>query len=406
MNFEFFISKRIASKSNRNGVSHPIIRIAIGGIALGIAVMIISVAIVTGFKKAISEKVVGFAAHIQVTNYDDNVSLETLPISRNQPFYASLQFMKGIRHIQVFATKGGIIKTKDDIYGAIMKGIGSDYDWSFFEKKMVEGKTFRVSDTGKTNEILVSRLIAKKLKLKCGDDLAMYFIQDPPRVRKFKICGIYKSGLEDFDKSYIITDIAHIQKLNDWKQSQIGGFEIFLNDFNDLDKIFPKVYSEVGFQLNARSVKEIYPQIFDWLNLQDMNVQIIIILMILVACINMISALLIIILERTSMIGVLKAIGATNGSVRRIFINHAVLLIGKGMILGNILGIGLCLLQYYTGIISLPQESYYVSSVPINLNALHIILINAGTLVVCTLMMILPTYIITRITPVRAIRFQ
>jgi lipoprotein-releasing system permease protein len=406
LNTEFFISKRITSKSQSDSFSRPAVRIAIISITLGIAVMIIAVSIVTGFKKQISEKVIGFGSHIQITNYDANASLEAKPIEKNQSFYPSMNNAEGIRHIQVFANKAGIIKTDNDIQGVILKGIGSDFDWDFFKDKIVSGKSFVVKDCTKTNDILISKIIAQKLKLKVGDDFIMHFIQDPPRMRKFKITGIYETGMEEFDKLYVIGDIFHVQKLNDWTPNQVAGFEVLIKDFNKLDEMAAYVYENIGYNLNSKSIKELYPQIFDWLKLQDMNVYIILILMVLVAGINMISTLLILILERTNMIGILKALGAKNWSIRKIFLYNAAYLIGRGLIWGNIIGIALCLLQLTTGIIKLPQESYYVSVVPINLNIFHILLINFGSLIICLLMLIIPSYIVTKITPVKAIRFS
>jgi lipoprotein-releasing system permease protein len=406
LNTEFFISRRITAKNQSESFSRPAVRIAIISIALGIAVMIISVAIVTGFKNQISEKVIGFGSHIQITNYDANASLEAKPIEKNQPFYPSMNNAEGIRHIQVFANKAGIIKTDDEIQGVILKGVGSDFDWDFFKDKIISGKSFIVKDCTKTNDILISKIIAQKLKLKVGEDFIMHFIQDPPRMRKFKITGIYETGMEEFDKLYVIGDIYHVQKLNDWTQNQVAGFEVLIKDFSKLDEMSAYVYDNIGYNLNSKTIKELYPQVFDWLKLQDMNVYIILILMVLVAGINMISTLLILILERTNMIGILKALGAKNWSIRKIFLYNASYLIGRGLIWGNIIGIALCIIQLKTGFITLPQESYYVSVVPINLNLLHIILINVGSLIICLLMMIIPSYIVTKITPVKAIRFS
>jgi len=412
LNTELFIAKRLIlakDKSSNTGFisTRPIIKIAILGIALGMAVMIIAIAIVTGFKSEIRDKVIGFGSHIQITNYDSNSSLESSPIDKNQSFYPTLDTVSGIRHIQVFATKAGIIKTDDEILGAIIKGIGSDFDWSFFKNNIIEGKNFEVIDSAKTNDILISKHIASKLKLKAGDGLLMYFIQRPPRMRKFKIAGIYETGLEEFDKQYIFADIAHIQKLNDWSKDQVGGFEVLINDYDDLDEIGEQVYLNIiGSELFSQTIRESNAQIFDWLDLQNMNVMIILILMVLVAGINMISALLVLILERTNMIGILKALGIQNRGIRKVFLYIATYLIGKGLLWGNLIGLTLCIIQQQFGIFTLDQESYYVSVVPINIDVLHILLLNSGTLIICVLMLIIPSYVITRITPVKAIRFN
>ncbi len=408
MNLEFFIAKRIISK-NRANFSRPIVRIAVLSIALGVAVMIVSVAIVTGFQKEIRNKVIGFGGHIVISKYDENISMESTPVSINQPFYPSIGNEEGIAHIEIYATKAGIIKTDNEIQGVVLKGIGSDYDWSFFKNKIIKGAPFTVTDTGKTNNILVSEYIAKQLLLDTGQSLLMYFInkeQTQPSVRKFRISGIYNTGLEEFDKIYVIGDIHHIQRLNNWDSTQVGGFEILIKNFKDLDKITESVYNRIGYDLNCSNVRQQYPQIFDWLDFQDVNVTIIIVMMVVVAIINMISALLILIIEKTLLIGILKALGMKNWSVRKIFLYNATYLIVRGLIWGNIIALVFCFVQMYFGVFKLDPSSYYVREVPINLDILSLILINAGTIAVCVLALIVPTYVITRITPVRAMRFS
>ncbi len=406
MNTEFFIAKKILSRSKAN-FSRPIVRIAIVGIALGLTVMFVAIAILTGFQRQIREKVIGFGAHIQITHFDENASFEPQPISVHQYFYPALAKKKEIRHIQVFASKAGIIKTADQIQGVVLKGVGTDFDPSFFSDKMVEGDILKLPDSGKTNDVLISRNIATLLKLKLHDDLRMYFISGNTTLgRKFRICGIYETGLEEFDKLYVIGDIRHIQKLNNWDSTQVGGFEVFLNNFNDLDRMEKYIYKQIGFSLDARTIRQLYPQIFDWLDLQDINVLIILILMIMVSAITMISTLLILILERTNMIGILKALGMNNFAIRKIFLYNSVYIIGIGVLWGNAVSFILCLIQQYFGVIKLPQESYYVSVVPVNLDIVNILLLNAGTIAVCSLMLIIPSYIITKISPIRAIRFD
>ena len=406
MNAERFIAGRILSPE-KSDFSHPIVRIAIISIALGMTVMFVSIAILTGFQEQIREKVIGFGAHIQISHFDENSSFEPQPVSMNQPFYPSLEKTKGIRHIQVFANKAGIIKTKDQIQGVVLKGVGRDYDWSFFKDKIVQGSYFTVPDTGRTNEVLISKSLASLMKLKVDDELRMYFIAGNNTLgRKFHICGIYETGLEEMDDMYVIGDIHHIQKLNDWAPDQVGGFEVLIHDFRDLDRLEKEVYMKIGFSLDAVSIQQLYPQIFDWLDLQDINVLIILTLIVLVAGITMISTLLILILERTNMIGILKALGMKNTGIRKIFLFNALYIVGTGLIWGNLAGLALCLAQLKFGIITLPQESYYVSVVPVNLDILNILLLNTGTLIVCMLMLILPSYIITRISPVKAIRFD
>jgi lipoprotein-releasing system permease protein len=408
LNFELFIAKGILS-GDKDNFSQPIVRISVVSIALGLAVMILAVSITSGFKQAISEKVVGFGAHIQITSFDLNNSFETTPISIHQPFYPSLADTAGIRHIQAFATKSGLIKTDDQIQGIVMKGIYKDYDWSFFDDKIIAGTKFTITDSTRNDSILISSKIADKLDFSPGDAVRVYFINPDevtPRGRKFVVAGIYETGLEEFDDLYIIGDIHHIQRLNNWADDQISGFDVFVDDFSKLDQMWEKVYNAIGFELNATSITTLYPQIFDWLNLQDMNVIIILVLMIAVAAINMISTLLILILEKTNMIGVLKALGTKNVSVRRIFMYHASFIIGRGLLFGNLLGIGLALAQQHFHIFRLDQESYYVPYVPISLDVLPVVLLNAGTLAICLLFLVVPSLVVSRITPVKAIRWE
>jgi lipoprotein-releasing system permease protein len=406
MNTELFIARRLV-KGGPGSFSAPVIRIAIISIVIGIAVMIVSVAIVTGFQKQIQDKIVGFGSHIQIAKYDSNNSFEFEPISGNQALYQSIKQTKGIKNIQVFATKAGIIKTDDQIQGVVFKGIGPDFDWSFFNDKLVSGNPFLTVDTIPSNSVIISQNLADLLKIKTGDPLRMYFIIDNmARARRFNVSGIYNTGLAEFDLKFIFGDIRQIQKLNGWNENMVSGFDVYINNFDELDKLGKVVYKEAGYDLNARTIRELYPQMFDWLELQDMNVIIILILMVLVSGMAMISTLLILILERTNMIGVLKALGARNVSIRRIFLYNAAYIIGKGLLYGNIVGISICLLQSYFGIIRLPQESYFMSVVPINLDVIHIIILNVSTLIVCTLMLLLPSFVVTRISPVKAIRFD
>jgi lipoprotein-releasing system permease protein len=407
VNFELFVAKRIAFSGEKSfRASRPIIRIALAGVSLGFAVMIIAVSIVTGFKKEIREKVIGFGSHIQISNYDDNNSYETKPIERNQSFLKELSQDNEITHIQVFATKAGIIKTHDEIEGVVAKGISNDFDAHFFSSHMVSGKVFSMNKDVRSDSVLISENIAKKLGLKTGDFLIMHFIQQPPRVRKFIVSGIYNTGLEEFDNLYLFCDIRQIQKLNDWTENQVGGFEISIKNFSKLDDVAERVYSATGSQMNARTIKDIYPQIFDWLNLQNINAMIIIILMIIVSAMNMISALLIIILERINMIGTMKALGAENLSIRKVFIYLAAYLIGKGLLWGNIIGLSFIIIQKYFQVFHLDEQSYYLSFVPVNLNLLHISALNIGTLFICTMMMIVPTVIISTVRPIAALRYN
>ena len=394
------------SKSKK--FTQPIIKISIAAIALGLIVMIVAVSIVSGFQREIRNKVIGFGGHIQITKYDSQNTYEATPIDKNQPFYPRLDTVKGIKHIQIYATKPGIIKTNLDIYGVIVKGIGSDFDWTFFNDKLKEGNPLKIDDKNPTNDIIISQTIANKMSIKLGDKMFLYFIQSDGQLRPkdFVVKGIYQSGLEQFDNLFVIADITHIQKRNNWSENLVGGFEVIIDNYNDLNQLDQFIYDNIGYDLHSTTIIDRNPDIFNWLELQDINVIIIVLLMVLVAVINIISALLILILERTTMIGILKALGLPNWNVRKIFLYNAIHLIIKGLIIGNIIGIGLCLLQLKFGFIKLPEESYYVSEVPIELNWMSILMLNIGTLLVCFMMLILPSYVITKISPVKAIRFD
>lgn len=414
MNLPYFIAHRlIRGRSEGTSFSRPINVIAVIGIALGLAVMILAVSILTGFKQQIREKVVGFGSNIQIVNFDSNLSFETAPISKNQDFMPEIQKIKGIKHIQVFATKAGIIKTDEEIQGVMLKGIGSDFDWSFFSSNMVDGTIFRVTDSVRTDKVIISKKISDMLRLRTGDSFAMHFVQDPPRMRKFTICGIYETSLEEFDKMYVFCDIGHIKRLNGWTDDQISGFELYIDDFDRLDEITDAI-EEITSSLieedkptvKVTNIREKYPQIFDWLNFQDLNVIIIILLMLVVAGFNMISGLLILILEKTNMIGILKALGSEDVTIRRVFLYQAAYLIGKGLFWGNVIGIGLAFIQFKTGLVTLDPSSYYIKTVPVNLDIMNIILLNAGTMITILIMLLVPSNLISRITPVKAIRYD
>ena len=381
-------------------------RIAIAGIALGLAVMIISMAIVTGFQREITDKVVNFGADIIVTEYSNLNAIEPQPVSKQQDFYPGLTEVDGIRHMQVFATKAGIIKTDEEIEGVVVKGVGADFDWSFFRQHLVDGDVFETTDDSRSKNILISEVISKKLKLNVGDRMQVFFIQnEKQRARIFDVTGVYKTGLAEYDERYVITDITHIQRLNGWDENQVAGFEVFVDDFSRLDELDDVIYHSIGTDLFSATVKELQPQIFDWLDLQNTNVRVIIILMLVVAGFNMISALLIMIIERVYMIGTLKSLGMDDGKIRNIFIYQALYLTGVGLFWGNLVGIALCLIQDQFGLITLDEASYYVKVVPINLELIHILLLNLGTLFFCFLMLLLPSMVVSRIQPLKAIRF-
>lgn len=416
MNTERFIAQRIIfGDRSSNQLSRPIVRISVLGIALGLAVMILTIAIVTGFQMEIRNKLIGFGSHIKISHYDTNVSDEPQPINKNQPFIADLKNNPDIKHIQVYATKSGIIKTKTDNEGVVLKGIGADYDWKFINENLKSGTTFTISDTGLSRNIVISKHLADKLELKLNDKMILYFLikktdstatQYEQRAKVFYISGIYESGFEEIDNQLVLVDIRQIQKLNYWSDDQIGGFELAISDYKKIDKTGAEINELIGQGFIAETVKETNPTVFSWLDLQDINAIIVITLMILVAGINMISALLILILERTNMIGILKALGARNGSIQKIFLYNAVYLIGKGLLWGNILGISIAFLQQHFGILKLDQATYYIPVVPVHIDLFSVLLLNIGTLVCCLLMLIIPSFIVSKITPVKAIRFS
>ncbi len=406
MNFEYFISLRLRSGKGAS-FSKPIIKVSIAGIALGLAVMLISVAILQGFQKQVKDKVSGFGAHIQITGFNSNNSYEPSPVSLNDINLDSLKKIKGVKEIQPFALKAGIIKTEDQIHGVVLKGVNNDYDWSFFKDKLSVGHLPEIKTDGLSNDVLISATVARMLNVKAGDDLRMFFIsENSTRGRKFKVCGIYNTGLSEFDETYVFGDIGQIRRLNDWDSLTVSGVEIFIDPFSELDRIAESVYETTGYNLNNQTIKQLYPQIFDWIELQDVNVIIILILMALVSGITMISTLLILILERTRDIGILKAIGCNNTSVRKIFIYASMYITGYGLLWGNVIALGLIGLQSATGLFPLPEESYFISYVPVNIGVVEILLINLATLFVSTFMMIIPSLVVKYISPVTALRYD
>lgn len=413
MSIEYFIAKRIHFQQGRKNVSRPAVRIAIIAIALGMAVMILSVAVVIGFKQEIRNKVVGFGGHIRVSNYDNNNTFETNPITYSKQFSDSLASVKGVQSVQLYATKPGIIKTTDEFQGIVLKGIDRNFNWDFFRTHLVAGDTLQLTDSLR-NDIVISKHLADLLRLKVGDSFYTYFIKDQVKARKFTIRGIYATNFVEYDKLFIITDVRHIQRLSGWESNQYSGYEVLISDFDNMDVVADyvnvvaqqSVTSDDSQKYYVQTIKELSPQLFGWLDLLDMNVWVILSLMLAVAGFNMISGLLILILERTNMIGILKSVGATNWSVRKVFLYFAVFLIGKGMFWGNLIGLSLCALQYFTHILPLDPEAYYVSYVPIVFNWSYLILLNAGTFVASVLMMIAPSYLISKISPAKIIRYE
>lgn len=414
LNLELFIARKIYFGGGiRQKVSSPAIKIAVAGIALGLAAMVLSVCIVVGFKKEIRDKVIGFGSHIQITNFGNNMSYDVNPIRMTDSLAVALENNSNIKHIEVFATIPGIIKTDTEFQGVMLKGVGADYDWTFFKQNMLKGDILHKSDTSTVNQAIISKYIADRLELKLGDSFITYFIQDPIKARKFEITGIYSTNFEDYDKLFIVTDINIVQRLNGWSKDQVSGIELTLKDYDRLAEVKNDLFYQMagshdgdGQALYTRSIEEMNPMIFSWLSLLDMNVWVIIILMLAVSGFTMISGLLIIILERTNMIGILKALGARNFRIRKVFLYISSFLILKGMLWGNVIALGICVLQKLFGIIKLDPATYYVSEMPVDINPLYIILINIGALLISLAMMIGPSYLIARISPAKSIKFE
>ena len=411
MNFPLFIAKRIYSdKGYRRKVSRPAIRIATIGVAIGLAVMIITVSVVLGFKHAIREKVAGFGSHIQVYN----VQATGYPICINDSTLAAYEAVEGVRHAERFAMTQGILKTDEDFLGVMLKGIGQEYDTTFISENLVEGSLPQFSDKKTKYQLVISKSIAKKLRVKTGDKLFAYFIgQDDVRARRFTICGIYQTNMKRFDDQICLTDLYVTQRLNGWDSLQCSGAELLVNDFEQLKPTNMNVLRALKGQTDrdgntsvSYSITEVYPQVFSWLELLDVNVWIILGLMVSLAGFTMISGLLIIILERTQMIGILKALGAGNGSIISTFMYYGIMITGRGMLWGNVLGIGLVLLQQYTGIITLDAQTYYVSEAPMELNPLLILLINLQTILSCAVVLLLPCILILFIHPARSMHYE
>lgn len=414
MNFPFFIAKRIYSdQGDKRKVSRPAIRIATLGVGIGLAVMIVTVCVVLGFQHTIRDKVIGFGSHIQVQNIMAFSSIDRYPVCIDDSMMSVMKNFKGVKHVERYAVTQGILKTDEDFLGVLFKGVGPEYDMTFLKQHLIEGKMPQFSDTTSTNNILISKLIADKLQLKAGDRIYAYFIDDNVRTRRFTISGIYQTNMTRFDESLCFTDIYTACRLNGWEEDQVSGAEILVEDFEQLqatdDEVIAKVNRTTDKYLNtysSQTIYEAYPQVFTWLELLDINVWIILALMVCVAGFTMISGLLIIILERTQMIGVLKALGARNKTIRHTFLWFAAFIIGQGLLLGNIIGLGIVLLQQSTGIFTLDAQTYYVSEVPMELNIPLILLLNIATLIISIFVLIAPSYLISHIHPAKSMRYE
>ena len=411
MKLEYFIAKRlITAKDHKSSISAPIIKIAITAIALGIIMMIVSVATGIGLQQKIRQKVAAFNGHILISNFNGNESdVSTEPISIRQKFYPKFKNIEGINHVQAVANKAGIIRTETAFEPIQYKGVGKDYKWDNIKEYLIDGK-IPSFPSQVSNEVVISQYLANRLYLKLGDSFNTFFMKEGenklPNSRRFKIVGIYNSGFQEFDAAYILGDIRHIQKLNKWNEDEIGSFEIFVDDFTKIQEKGDEVYAETSSILNTQTIVDKYYYIFDWLKLFDFNIIVILIVMIIVSTINMVVALLVLILERTQMIGILKSMGANNWTIRKIFLYNASYLILRGLLFGNIIGVGLLLIQKHFEIIKLNPESYYVNVAPVDINIWFILALNLGTIAICLLVLLIPSYIITKISPSKVIRFD
>ena len=407
MNTSLFIAKRLYNtKENNNNYTRPIIRIAILAIALSVAIMILSVFILSGFKNEISNKVFGFGGHINISKFNYNQSYENDPIFLNPDIFSKIESLDFVSSIHPFATKAGIIKESDEILGVVFKGVDKNYNWKFFDENLISGELPVFNDTTTSKNVIISKNISNKMKLDVGDDLVMYYVQKPTRVRKFKVIGIYNTGLAEFDEVVVIGDLKHIQKLNNWEDNQVGGYEVITNNISNIELFSEIIDENIDYDLKALDIKQKYPQIFDWLRLQDFNVLIILILMLIVGGVNMITSLLIIILEKSRLIGILKAIGATNWNIRNVFIYNSLYIIFNGLLWGNLIALTFSICQNYFDLISLDENIYFMSFVPVKIELMSLFLINVGTIIICYLILVIPSVVISKISPAKSIKFE
>lgn len=406
MNFPYFVAKRITVSGKRT-FSKLIVRVAIVAIALGVAAMVLSIAVLKGFKGEVTDKQRGFFGDITLSRYDLNSSYESSPLRLDSDKINELKEMPGVSSVQYFATKAGIINVNDEVEGILLKGIDSTYNQSFISSLLVDGRPIDFSDSAKAmGEVLISKYIANRLQLNVGDDFIMYFVQEPVRRRRFEVAGIFGTGVEELDQVYVIGSLALIRRLNEWTEDEVGGYEVSIKDFEQLQVLTNSLEDRLPIEVDAINVRDQLPEIFQWLDLLDVNTLVILVLMMTVAVVNMVSALLIIILERTSMIGILKALGYTNRGIRKIFLYHAAYLVGIGLVLGNTLGLGLYFFQYHTHYFKLNEASYYVSFIPVNIHFIEVLVLNVGVSAIALVILLIPSYLISKISPIKAIEFR
>lgn len=405
MNFPIFIARRIREPQQAT-FSATVSRVGVATIALGIAVGIVALAVLFGFKGAIYQKVFLFGSHLQVSKLSLNQSYESAPLPFHSHPYDQWQQVKGLRHRQAVAHKAGILKTPDELQGAVIKGVGLDYDWKLLSENLVEGRIIQFLDTTYANEIIISRVISKKLNLKLNDDVLMYFIQNPPRVRKLKVVGIYETNLEEFDNQLVLGDIGLVQRLNGWGPDSVGSYEYFVKDFTQLEPTAKELYAQLPSYMRLERVTDKYQPLFEWLQLLDQNTMVLLILVFFVTCFNIASVLLVMMMERTPMVGLLKTLGSPNTQIRRIFFYVGLQLALKGLVVGNLIGLGICWLQFKFHLIPLDPVNYFINTVPIEFDWISFLLLNVGILSLITVILLIPTLIISRIRPVQALMFK
>lgn len=410
MNFEYFIANRITKgKTNTRAVTRPVIKFSVWAIAIGMVIMIIALATGNGLRNEIRGKVIGFGGDIQILNYQPDPAFDQAPVMLQDSLLEFFEQNPNIVHIQAVGRKAGILLNEDLFEGVVLKGVNSSFNWNYFDTYITQGKSIHYTDSVYNDSILVSESLAGNLKLQLGDKIPMYFVRPAPQaplLRYFIVGGMFRTDFEDIDEGFILGDLRHVQRLNKWEEGDVGGYEIYLKDETYTDLEVQKIRAYLPFEYDAVSVRQMNPQLFQWLDLFDFNIYLIILIMIAVSVVNISIALLILILERTSMIGILKALGSNNWMVRKVFLYNGAYLIFRGLIYGNVIGIGLCLIQKYTGFIQLDPSTYYVSEVAIDLNVLHLLILNAITMFVAVLCLLIPSLIISRVSPARSIRFD
>lgn len=403
----YFQMARKLLKGENSGFSRPIVRLSVAGVSLGIVVMIVAIAVTSGYKQVIRDKVVAMGSHIRISNYDMNYSFEPVPFDKNRPFVEEIKALPEVKSVQCYSTKSGVVKTNDQVEGIVLKGIDQSFDKEHFKQNLIQGELLFLEDTVPSKEIIISSTLSKRLKLNIGDKVRTYFVQDPPMQRSFTVVGIYETGLPEYDRQMVLVDLRQIQKLNQWDSTLVGGMEVLLNDFDEVDAVSEKINRKVGYDLKAESIKEIFPEIFQWIALFDTNVVVLLIITFLVCMITMMSAFFIIVIEQTPTIGLLKTMGMKNKSVVTLFMMVASDILLRGLLWGNVVALALCLFQRQFHWVHLDAATYYVSYVPVEFNIPLILAVNIAVLVLCMAILILPAYLVARkSSPLAAIKFD